>query len=59
MDIRGRSRGGKGEKMKLQCKNPKCKRKWEYKGEKKFYTTCPDCKTSVKIPETNDENEDE
>jgi predicted Zn-ribbon and HTH transcriptional regulator len=31
----------------LKCK--KCGKKWKYKGKKKFYTTCPDCKTSVKI----------
>lgn len=33
--------------IKLKCK--KCGRLWDYKGEKKFYTSCPDCKTSVKI----------
>ncbi len=37
--------------MKLKCKNPKCEREWEYTGDKKFYTSCPDCKTSVKISE--------
>jgi hypothetical protein len=36
--------------IKLKCKNPKCRREWEYKGDKKFYASCPDCKTSVKIP---------
>ena len=33
--------------MILKCK--KCKRRWNYSGEKEYYTTCPDCKTSVKI----------
>jgi len=35
--------------MKLKC--PKCNREWEYTGKKKIYTSCPDCKTSVKIKE--------
>ena len=33
--------------MKVRCK--KCKKKWDYKDKNKFYATCPDCKTSVKI----------
>jgi len=33
--------------MKLKCQ--KCGREWDYKGHKRFYTTCPDCKTSVKL----------
>lgn len=33
--------------MKLKCK--RCLKEWTYKGKKKYYTTCPDCKTSVKI----------
>lgn len=35
--------------VKLKCK--RCGREWEYKGEKEYYTSCPDCKTSVKIKE--------
>ena len=35
--------------MKLKCKRKICGREWEYKGKKKFYASCPDCKTSVKI----------
>jgi|TARA_Y100000034_G_scaffold116195_1_gene154233 hydrogenase maturation factor HypF (carbamoyltransferase family) len=35
--------------MKLRCQ--KCKREWDYSGDKKYYTSCPDCKTSVKINE--------
>jgi len=31
----------------LKCK--KCKYEWIYKGNKKVYATCPDCKTSTKI----------
>jgi len=33
----------------LQCK--KCGKEWDYKGDNKFYATCPDCKSSVKIGE--------
>ena len=33
--------------VKLKCQ--RCKKEWEYKGDNKFYATCPDCKTSVKI----------
>ncbi len=36
--------------MQLNCK--RCGREWDYTGEKKFYTSCPDCKTSVKINQT-------
>lgn len=39
--------------IRLRCK--KCKREWEYKGTKKYYTSCPDCKTSVKIKRNNNE----
>jgi len=35
--------------MKLKCK--RCGKEWEYKGKKKYYTSCPDCKTSIKIKE--------
>jgi len=33
--------------MKLNCK--RCKHNWEYTGSKIYYTSCPNCKTSVKI----------
>jgi len=40
--------------MKLKCK--RCKKEWEYKGDiipKEYpqYTSCPRCKTSIKIQE--------
>lgn len=41
--------------MRLKCK--KCNREWDYSGDKKFYTSCPDCKTSVKISEDKNEKE--
>jgi uncharacterized protein (DUF983 family) len=31
----------------MQC--PKCGHKWTYRGNKKYYTSCPDCHTSVRI----------
>jgi len=33
--------------IKLTCQ--KCGRVWKYKGKRKYYTSCPDCKTSVKV----------
>lgn len=33
--------------MILKCQ--KCGNSWNYKGMKKGYATCTDCKTSVKI----------
>jgi|GEM_PF-1727198 len=39
---------------KLKCKNKNCGHKWNYKGKKgkakhTEYTSCPNCKGSVKI----------
>ena len=31
----------------LKCK--RCGHEWDYAGKRKWYATCPDCKTSVKI----------
>jgi len=36
------------EGTELTCN---CGKTWNYKGKNKVYATCPDCKTSVKIPE--------
>jgi len=33
--------------MKLKCK--KCKKEWEYKGNNKYFATCPDCLRKVDI----------
>ena len=35
--------------MKLKCQ--RCGYEWDYKGKSKWYTSCPKCKTSVKIKE--------
>lgn len=35
--------------VKLKCKF--CKHEWDYKGEREFYASCPDCKRQVKIRE--------
>ena len=37
--------------MKIKCNNTKCNWEWEYKGDKTFYATCPNCYNKVKIPE--------
>lgn len=33
--------------MKLKCK--RCTKEWEYGGDRKFWASCPDCKTSVRV----------
>lgn len=35
--------------MKLKCKRKDCLHEWNYKGERKFYATCPNCHSNVKI----------
>jgi DNA-directed RNA polymerase subunit RPC12/RpoP len=35
--------------VELKCK--RCGREWDYKGQKEYYCSCPDCRTSVKIKE--------
>jgi len=35
--------------MKVKCSNKKCEYEWDYKGEGKFYATCPRCLYKVKI----------
>ena len=45
--------------MKLKCK--RCKKEWDYKGDKKpnknysTYVACPVCRTSVKLEEMKNE----
>ncbi len=36
----------------LKCSNPNCLREWIYKGARRYpkYTSCPDCKSSVRCP---------
>ena len=31
----------------LRCQ--RCGKEWEYKGKSKYFTSCPQCKTSVKV----------
>jgi len=44
--------------MKLKCH--RCKKEWEYTGEKKAeskypqYVSCPKCRTSVKVKQTKE-----
>ena len=33
----------------MKCSNEACLKEWNYSGKNRFYATCPDCKTSVKI----------
>ena len=45
--IKSKMKEKKTVDSRLTCK--KCKTKWNYKGKKKHYATCPDCKDSVRI----------
>ena len=43
-------------KMKLKDKKdaipivcPTCSHKWKFRGNRKIYATCPDCKSSVRL----------
>jgi len=44
--------------MQLKCKRQGCEREWEYKGKSKFYASCPQCKSSVRIRKPKEEKED-
>ncbi len=33
--------------MKIKC--PKCKHEWNYKGDSKYYVTCPRCYTKINV----------
>ena len=35
--------------MKLKCPKKECQYVWDYNGEADFYTSCPRCKTNVRI----------
>ena len=39
------------EKEGIELKCQKCKKEWTYKGNNEYYATCPDCHSSVKIPQ--------
>ena len=47
--------------MQLVCKNPECGREWNYKGKKIYpaYVSCPDCRSSIRLPKEDRENEDD
>jgi len=36
--------------MDLECGN--CDYQWDYQGNSDYYASCPRCKASVKIPDT-------
>lgn len=33
----------------VEMKCHRCGHEWEYKGKSKYFTSCPQCKTSVKV----------
>ena len=39
--------------MKIKCKN--CDYEWNYKGNSKYYASCPNCLNKVKINKDNQE----
>lgn len=43
--------------MLLKCK--RCGKEWDYTGNMKFYASCPDCKSSVRIKGATSENTSE
>jgi len=43
--------------MKLKCKRPTCLHEWDYKGKNTFYACCPRCKSSIRLPRDDDEDE--
>jgi len=47
------------EGKKLKCRRPDCGYEWTYKGEARFYITCPMChrKSRIKYFEIEEENE--
>lgn len=47
------------EGKKLKCRRPDCGHEWTYKGEARFYITCPMChrKSRIKYFEIEEENE--
>lgn len=34
---------------KLRCPRQSCRHEWTYKGKGTWYTSCPRCRTSVKV----------
>lgn len=48
----------KGKGIFLQCQNPQCKKLWRYKGNSKFFATCPNCMNKVNIRKCNVENKE-
>ena len=41
-------------KQKLKCTREDCQYEWEYKGDSKFYVTCPRCYRKVNVNTAKD-----
>lgn len=50
-------KGGKIEMVKLKCPRPKCGYEWEYNGNAGWYTSCPKCRTSVRVNQESSQTE--
>jgi len=38
--------------MKMKCK--RCRYEWDYKGTSQFYTSCPRCRSNIKVVDENE-----
>lgn len=45
------------ETIKIKCTNPECGHEWEYKGESKFYVTCPHCYRKINLNKLDNSKE--
>ncbi len=45
--------------MELKCKNKECNYVWKYKGQHKFYATCPNCLRKVAVIKDKEKKESE
>lgn len=43
-----------GDTMKLKCK--RCNYEWDYKGNSEWYTSCPKCRTTIRVRKLENEN---
>ncbi|MEK6883398.1 MAG: hypothetical protein AABY22_27470 [Nanoarchaeota archaeon] len=44
--------------MILNCPNKKCNYSWDYNGDAPYYTSCPRCKSSVRVNQNNNKEGD-
>ena len=47
----------KDKSRKIKCKRKDCQYEWIYKGNQKFWATCPRCHNKVSLKKQEEENE--